>query len=335
MKPVDAPAIDRCAGLFRTDEGVPAAVRRALEWSGILDRVSPGARVALKPNLTYPWYKPGVTTSPEIVRETVRLLRERGAGVAIVESDGGYGAWNAWEAFKGHGLDQIAKETGAELVNLCEEDKEPISFRARGRTYQLPMPVRLLRHTDLFITMPVPKIHAMTGITLAFKNQWGCVPDNMRLRRHYIFNEAIVAINRALKPAVLSDGTWFLDRQGPMDGDAVRMDLILAASDPGAFDLYVSTLMGYPWRRVAHMRRAVRLGEMPDSLDAIRFNVDPREARGRVFRLERSPRNYIALAGFSSRFLTWFGYESWFGRIVLHGILYAIVGKPVGPRQAG
>jgi cell division protein FtsB len=43
--------------------------------------------------------------------------------------------------------------------------------------------------------------------------------------------------------------------------------------------------------------------------------------------LKRSIRNYIALMGFKSRFLTWLGYESWFGRVALHGILYALAGK--------
>ena len=208
-----------------------------------------------------------------------------------------------------------------------------ISFRSGRRTYQLPLPTRLLHETDLFITMPVPKIHCMTGLTLSYKNQWGCVTDVMRLRRHYLFDDAIVAINRALKPAVLADGTYFLDHNGPMEGDPIRMDLIIAASDAGAFDRYVSELMGFSWRRVRHLRRAAELGDMPSRLEDIEYNVSPSDARTHTFRLERTLRNYIALAGFNSRFLTWLGYESWFGRVVLHTILYAIAGKPVKPQK--
>jgi hypothetical protein len=47
------------------------------------------------------------------------------------------------------------------------------------------------------------------------------------------------------------------------------------------------------------------------------------------FPWERTLRNYIALTGFKSRFLTWFGYEAWFRRVTLHSILYAIAGRPV------
>lgn len=309
-----------------------AAIRASLEGAGVLLRITPHSRIALKPNLTYPYHRPGVTTSPLVIRETVRILRQFTPHISIVESDGGYGAWAATEAFAGHNLHALQDEFGVELVNLCAEDREDISFRSHGNEYRLPLPKRLLHETGLLLSMPVPKIHCMTGLTLSYKNQWGCIPDTMRLRRHYIFDDAIVAINRALRPAVLADGSYFLDRNGPMDGDPVRMDLIIAASDAGAFDRYVSELMGFAWQRVSHFRRAVERGDMPSSLNEIVHNVSPTAVRTHTFTLERTTRNWIALAGFKSRFLTWFGYESWFGRTLLHGILYALAGKPVKPQ---
>lgn len=316
----------------KSGSGLDSAVKSALTGCGLLDLIRPGLRVAIKPNFTYPYYQRGVTTSPAAIRALVSVVREFTASIAIVETNGGYGAWEVREAFQGHGIPDLVRDFGVQAVNLCEEPQELISFRSHGLKRELPLPARLLHETDLFITMPVPKIHCMTGLTLAYKNQWGCIPDIMRLRRHYIFNDAIVAINRALKPVVVADGTYFLDRNGPMTGEPVRMDLIIAATTAGAFDRYVSELMGWDWRRVGHLRRAVALGDMPAELDAIRCNVAPAQARTHTFRLERTVRHYFALAGFKSRFLTWLGYESWFGRVVLHAILYAIAGKPVKPR---
>jgi len=320
--------------LAKINDDLVDAIKSTLEESGILKRVMGSTRVALKPNFTYPYYQPGITTSPVVLRETVKILREYTSHLAVVETDGGYGAWQAAEAFAGHGVHELGGEYDVEIVNLCNEPREMINFFSGGRIHQLPLPVRLLHETELFISMPVPKIHAMTGLSLAYKNQWGCVPDIMRLRRHYVFDDAIVAINKALRPAILADGTYFLDRNGPMDGDPVRMDLIIAASDAGSFDRYVSELMGFPWQRVRHLRRAVALGDMPASLDDIDYNVSPTEARTRVFHLERTLRHVIALAGFKSRFITWLGYESWFGRVVLHALLYAVAGKPVKPQAA-
>ena len=319
----------------KIENSLQEAIRESMNGAGLLGRLTSSSRVALKPNFTYPYYKPGVTTSPNVIRETVNILREYTAHIAVVETDGGYGAWQAIAAFAGHGLYEIRDEFGIEIVNLNDELRELISFRSGRKTHQLPLPTRLLHETDLFITMPVPKIHCMTGLTLSYKNQWGCVPDIMRLRRHYIFDDAIVAINRSLKPAVLADGTYFLDRNGPMDGNPIRMDMIIAATDAGAFDRYVAELMGISWRRVLHLRRAVELGDMPSDLKDIEYNVPPEEARAHTFGLQRTLRNYIALIGFKSRFITWLGYESWFGKVVLHGILYAIVGKPIKPQNNG
>lgn len=318
--------------LERINGDTAGAVRSALEQAGLLSRLTDSSRVALKPNFTYPYYKRGVTTSPLVIREAVKVLREYTSHIAIVETDGGYGAWKVADAFEGHEMFGLRKEFGTEIVNLCDEPREMISFRCGDTMHQLPLPKRLLHETDLFITMPVPKIHCMTGLTLSYKNQWGCIPDTMRLRRHYIFDDAIVAINKALRPVVLADGTYFLDSNGPMEGDPVRMDLIIAATEAGAFDLYVSELMGFPWQRVRHLRRAVQLGDMPASLNDIAYNVSPGSVRTRVFHLKRTVRNWIALSGFKSRVMTWFGYESWVGRVVLHAVLYAFAGKPVKPQ---
>jgi len=177
--------------------------------------------------------------------------------------------------------------------------------------------------------MPVPKIHAMTVLSLGFKNQWGCIPDNMRLRLHHIFNELIVHINKLLNPYVISDGKYFLDKNGPMDGEPIKMDLIIAANSVGAFDRYVSELMGISYKNVPHLREAALMGELPDNLSEINYNVHPDINRNQLFELKRNFRNYIALAGFNSRFLTWLGYESWFGKEILHKLLYLVTSRPI------
>jgi hypothetical protein len=71
---------------------------------------------------------------------------------------------------------------------------------------------------------------------------------------------------------------------------------------------------------------------MPRLISDIECNVTPLDAQTHQFTLDRSVRNWIALSGFKSRFLTWFGYESWFGRVVMHSVLYTIAGKPVKPQ---
>jgi len=304
-----------------------------MEYSGILTQITDKTRIALKPNYTYPHYKPGVTTNPDVIRETIKVFKNYSNHIAIVETDGGYGEWLATEAFSGHKMYELKKEYGIEVINLCDKPKEFIEVKSEWKSYRIPLPTRLLKDTDIFISMPIPKIHCMTGLSLNYKYQWGCIPDLMRLRQHYIFDDAIVTINQALKPWVIADGTYLLDCNGPMEGISGRMDLIIAATDCGSFDRYVSELMGYSWNRIGHLRRAVAQGDMPSRLEEIKYNVSPRKAGFRIFRLKRTFRNRIAPIGFKSRFITWLGYESWFGRVILHAILYAICGRAVKPKN--
>jgi uncharacterized protein (DUF362 family) len=69
---------------------------------------------------------------------------------------------------------------------------------------------------DYLITMPVPKIHNNTGVSLSFKNQWGCIPEpNDRLRMHPYFKHVILEVNKAIKTKMaIVDGKYGLDING-------------------------------------------------------------------------------------------------------------------------
>ena len=296
---------------------------------GLTKRINSDSKIFLKPNLTYPKYKPGITTSPDIIEALVKVLSDYSKKITIIESDGGYGTFKAESAFRGHNLYEIGKRYGIKIRNLSNEKMEEVNFKVRKGLYKIRFSSILLNEGDIFITMPVPKIHAMTVLSLGFKNQWGCIPDNMRLRLHHIFNELIVHINKLLNPYVISDGKYFLDKNGPMDGEPIKMDLIIAANSVGAFDRYVSELMGISYKNVPHLREAALMGELPDNLSEINYNVHPDINRNQLFELKRNFRNYIALAGFNSRFLTWLGYESWFGKEILHKLLYLVTSRPI------
>jgi uncharacterized protein (DUF362 family) len=111
-----------------------------------------GKRVAVKPNLTYPRHKEGVTTSPEVLETVVAALRGAGNEVFVVESDGGYGAWTCEAAMEGHGIHALCERHGAKAVSLTKEPSIPLEFRRRGRRVEIPFPrmlAALLEGIDL------------------------------------------------------------------------------------------------------------------------------------------------------------------------------------------
>ncbi len=315
--------VERVAG---TD--LREAVSRALRWLD-WERIAPdGARVFLKPNLTWAEHLPGVTTSPAFIEAAVDALRAHTPHITIGESDGGYHAFEAEEAFRGHGLYDLADRFGVEVVNLSRLPSEEATTTVASVPVAIRLPSMLLHEVDVFVTLPVPKIHAMTGVSLGFKNQWGCLPTTMRLRNHPDFARTVLAINKLVRSRVaLFDGTYFLDRSGPMIGEPIRMDLLIAADDVGAGTLICCYLMGLDPGRIRHLRMAQREGMMPSRLNEIALNRDLAPLLTHRFTLERTPINWIALAAFRSRAGTRLLYDSG-ASDPLHRILYTIRGNP-------
>jgi len=320
--------VSRAAILKFTPTEIDAAVRQGFEWIDWTKWVSSGARVFIKPNLTYPFYRPGVTTSPEVLASLAKLLRERTDNITIGESDGASYAWKAEESFAALRLEALTQKYGVRLVNLSQVPAEPAETEIAGRPVRVVLPSFLLHETDVFITVPVPKVHVMTGVSLGFKNQWGCLPDVKRLRHHPEFRHYVLGINRLLRTQLcLFDGTYFLDRTGPMDGEPVRMDLVVASDDPGAGSLVCCEIMGLDAKKIAHLRLAQRVGMMPARIEDIQLNAAPAQFRTRQFRLRRSFLHYAAAAAFRSRWATRVAYDSRLAK-PLHELLYIFRGRP-------
>lgn len=314
---------------FESEQSVIHSMAGALEWIGWQRIVRPGARVFIKPNLTYPSYKPGVTTSPAIMEGIVAILSTRTPNITIGESDGGAHAWSAEVALQGHNLYAIADKYGARVVNLSRLEREYAEANVGSKRVGVQLPSLLLHQIDVLITVPVPKVHAMTGVSLAFKNQWGCIPDTMRLRHHHQFNEMVIAINKLLNPKiVIFDGTYFLDRSGPMDGDPVRMDLIIASNDIGAGSLACCEIMNLDSNKVKHFRLACKEGMFPSSPEEVYLNCQIERFNERKFHLERTLMDRVTLlVAFNSRLGTKLIYDSPLAG-PLHKVLYAVRGQP-------
>jgi hypothetical protein len=88
------------------------------------------------------------------------------------------------------------------------------------------------------------------------------------------------------------------------------MNLIVASDDPGTGSLACCRIMGVDPATVPHKRLAIRSGMMPATLDGAELNTPLEPFQTHRFTLERTKLNYITLAAFHSRFLTWLIYDS-------------------------
>jgi uncharacterized protein (DUF362 family) len=313
---------------FNSESSPVETISNALRWINAESIIVPGARVFIKPNLTWRTPTPGVTVTPVFLRALVESLLPYAPNLMIGESEGGQACFQAEEAFESHGLYLLEKEYGVRVINLSKYSHEPISANIAGKKINVSLPSLLLHEVDVFISVPVPKIHAMTGVSLGFKNQWGCLGDKMRVNQHPKFNAAICAINKILNPRIcIFDGTYFLNRTGPMMGEKTKMNLVIAGNDVGAASLACCEIMGIDPLSVGHHRTAQKAGMFPKSRDEIYFNENPSRFSGARFRLKRAFINYIHLLAFHSTILNRLFYDSLFAD-GLHEMLWFVRRNP-------
>ncbi len=310
----------------RLNASAPLAdqVRAAFQFLRWQNLISTGSRVFIKPNLTWRKPQPGVTVTPEFLAAAVEVLRERTRHIIVGESNGGYHTFPAEEAFESHGLYDLAKRFGIQVVNLSACEAETVAAVVGGRPVDVELPKLLLRDIDVFLTLPVPKVHTNTTVSLGFKNQWGCIPSPMRLRQHARFAEKIILINRVLRPRLaLFDATYMLDRNGPMIGDPVETRLLIASDDVGAGSLACCDIMRIdPWT-AKHLRLAREEGMMPASLSEVVLNQPIEPFQRHPFRVQRNVVNWASYAAFHSELLTKFIYDSRVADL-MHRTLYRV-----------
>ena len=215
---------------------------------------------------------------------------------------GGYNPFSMDEVYRETGLVERAARLGVSIVNLSREARSPIELSVGRRRIRVELPRLLTEEIDLLVTVPVPKMHANSTVSLTFKNQWGCIPEPRdRLRLHPYLAEVLVGLNRAVRagPAIV-DGRFGLTEGGPMRGRAVPLDWVVVTGDIGAGARVTCELMQVPLDRARHLRHARRQGLIPDLAD-VQLNTDLRPFLRERFVLRRAWTDYPGWLAFRSR----------------------------------
>lgn len=303
--------------------GYQELIRRGLEYIRFDKLVSPDSRVFIKPNLTFPTYREGVMTSPKAVEAAILAIREYTSLIYVGDADsGGYNRFSMDEVYKETGLWDYAEKLDVQVVNLSQVERREIAFQYRNRDFGLDLPRLLTDEIDLLVTMPVPKVHANSGVSLTFKNQWGCIPEPAdRLKLHPYLGHVLLEVNKAVKAKVaIMDGRYGLNVNGPMRGQAVELDWVMVTDDIGAGAAMACELMQIPLERIRHLRYIRAMGYIPER-DRIQVNRDIKPFQRTPFYLRRNWTDYPGYLAFHSSFLAYLAYFSPLADL-LHRMLY-------------
>jgi uncharacterized protein (DUF362 family) len=248
-----------------------ALVRAAVDGLGGMGKfVKRGARVVVKPNMAWA-RKPqqAATTNPQVVAEIVRLCKAAGAGSVMV-IDHVLDSPDA-TVLNITGLKQASEAAGAKVVSARATAMYQTVTLSRGKTLKSADVLRDIRRADVFINVPIAKVHSATTVTLGCKNLMGVVWDRGTWHRIGL-DQCIADFAAEVKPDLtILDAVRTLLTNGPKGpGKTASPGVVVAGTDPLAVDAYGATLLDFKPEQIGHLRLAAVAGVGEIRLDHIK-----------------------------------------------------------------
>ena len=199
----------------------------------------------LKPNLLLgDSPERGSTTHPAVFEAAARVFSSGGARLFYGDSPG-FGSPQA--AVKSSGLANIAKQYGISLADFGEMLDTPNPDGILLKKFQI---AKGLSEVDGVINLPKFKTHALTRLTGAVKNLFGCLPGvqktafHARLSDETHFSEMLLDLAELINPRLhIMDGILAMEGNGPRNGQLRKVGVILLSTNPHALDYCAARIM--------------------------------------------------------------------------------------------
>lgn len=242
---------------------IAAAVDEGLSLLGGIERfVRPGERLLLKPNLlagAAP--EKAVTTHPMVFKAVARRFVACGAKLSYGDSPG-FGRPES--AARRAGLTRAAEEAGVALADFMSS--KTVSF-PEGRLIKQFTIVQGVLDADGVISLPKFKTHALTRLTGAVKNQFGCIPGflkgefHARLPELDRFARMLVDVTRFVRPRLyVMDAVVAMEGNGPRSGTPAPLGALLLSDDPIAIDAAAARMVDLDPALVPTIRQGLETG---------------------------------------------------------------------------
>ena len=281
-------------------------IRNGLEFIQSNDIINKNSTIFIKPNLTDVVHKPGITTTPLMIKTVIEAFSPLVKKIYVGESDGGNYSYSADTSLKNHGIFDVANNfPNVEVVNLSKLPRTRVKENVCGKKVWVDLPDLLLNDIDCLVSVPVLKAHAMTHGTFSIKNLWGCYPDPMRLLYHKNLDYKLALISKLTKNKIqIVDGFWALDGHGPMEGTPIVTNKILISNNPVAVDASSAHLMNLDKNKIGHLGMAEQFGLGISDINKIQFNKDISKEKLQQFKPYKVNLDYFSVLLFRSVILS-------------------------------
>jgi uncharacterized protein (DUF362 family) len=239
--------------------------------------VKKGQTVLVKPNIGWDSTpERGADSHPELVKRVVEMCFAAGAK-SVSMFDNPCDQWQ--RCYTNSGIEKIAQETGATLVNGKDETFYRQVEIPNGRKLHEAKIHFLALDSDVFINVPVLKHHEGTLVTACMKNLMGIILDR-RFYHRTDLHQCIADLLTFKKPTLnILDAYAPMVRNGPRGksaDDLVVMRTLLASTDIVAIDAAGAKLLNHQPSDVRYIAIAaeMNLGTMDlEQVDIRRFKL--------------------------------------------------------------
>ena len=258
-------------------------IEKAFDALQVWDKIRPGMRVVLKPNLVMS-SKPeqAIITHPAFTAAVGKCVQKAGGRVIIAESPGGPYTPAAMKAmFRATGYRDMAEACGFALYTDCKSREVTLPQAKRCRELSVVEP---FLDRDYLIDLPKLKTHSMVGFSGAVKNLFGTVPGlqkpelHCRFPEREPFSEMLCDLCHFLGPDLsLMDGIWAMEGNGPTGGQRRDLHVIAGSESPWALDVAAASLVGLEPEKITMLREGHERGYGPLDLSELELVGDPME----------------------------------------------------------
>jgi len=259
-----------------------------------------GEKILLKPN----WImavapEKAATTHPMVFKAVAEIFKNTGVKLSYGDSPGFSSPENA---AKKTGCADVARDLGISLADFS--NGKEVAFHEAIQNKKLTIANGVLE-SDGLISLPKLKTHGFLKLTGSIKNQFGCVPGMLKGEFHVKlpnpsdFAKMLVDINSYIKPRLfIMDGIIGMEGNGPMNGDPVKMGLLMFSADPVALDATVCRIIGVDpeYSLTVKFGKEVGLGTYSES--EIELVGDPVVSfKNLKFKVDREPIKSLKIGG--------------------------------------
>ncbi|MBC7287097.1 MAG: DUF362 domain-containing protein [Armatimonadetes bacterium] len=261
---VVAKTADPKAAIDRADELLAAALE---PYGGIEAFVQRGDTVVIKPNLA--WARSpeqAADTHPAVLAAVIKACKQAGASELLVVE---HTCDSAAVTFDLSGAQETCRELGVPLISLDQESMYQQVQISQGTNIRDEQIAQDILDADVYIDLPVCKVHSASKVTLALKNQLGAVWRPQRYHeakgeeeQSENLHQNIADLATALRPTLaIIDATRSLVTNGPKGpGNVKATGTIVVSPDFVAADAVACELLGVEPAAVGHIRIAGRAG---------------------------------------------------------------------------